>query len=59
MANNEEGFAIAFYNLGEGVLYDGSNQNNQFFGEVLKDGEVMRQLLVLCMHGVYRTLQGE
>jgi hypothetical protein len=31
-ANSEEDFAIAYYDCGEDVLYDGLNQNNKFFG---------------------------
>ena len=50
MANTEEDFAIAFYDLGEDVLYEGLNQNNQFFGEVLKDESLMRKHLDLYVH---------
>lgn len=57
MANNEEDFAIAYFDSGEDVLYDGLQQNNQFFGEVLKDDELMRRLLGLYVHDVYRTLR--
>ena len=56
-ANSEEDFAIAYFDSGEDVLYDGLQQNNQFFGEVLKDDELMRRLLGLYVHDVYRTLR--
>ncbi len=58
-ANGEEDFAIAYYDSGEDVLYDGLQQNNQFFGEVLKDNELMRRLLGLYVHDVYETLRSE
>ena len=57
MANSEDDFSIAYYDSGEDVLYDGLQQNNQFFGEVLKDDELMRRLLGLYVHDVYRTLR--
>ena len=59
MANTEEDFAIAYYDSGEDVLYEGLQQNNQFFGEVLKDDELMRRLLGLYVHDVYETLRDE
>ena len=58
-ANSEEDFAIAYYDRGEDVLYDGLNQNNKFFGEVLKDDDLMRRFLGLYVHDVYKTLRGE
>ena len=58
-ANSEEDFAIAYYDSGEDVLYDGLQQNNQFFGEVLKDDELMQRLLGLYVHDVYKTLREE
>ena len=57
MANSEEDFEIAYFDSGEDVLYDGLQQNNQFFGEVLKDDELMRRLLGLYVHDVYKTLR--
>ncbi|MBR0406256.1 MAG: hypothetical protein IJI68_13805 [Eggerthellaceae bacterium] len=38
-ANSEDDFAIAYFDAGEDVLYDGLQQNNAFFGEVLKDDD--------------------
>lgn len=58
-ANSEEDFAIAYFDRGEDVLYEGLNQNNQFFGEVLKDDDLMRRFLGLYLHDVYRTLRDE
>ena len=58
-ANSEVDFAIAYYDSGEDVLYDGLQQNNQFFGEVLKDDELMQRLLGLYVHDVYKTLREE
>ncbi|MDO4808017.1 MAG: DEAD/DEAH box helicase family protein [Coriobacteriales bacterium] len=58
-ANNEADFSIAYYDSGEDVLYDGLQQNNKFFGEVLKDEELMRRMLGLYVHDVYETLRGE
>ena len=55
-ANTEEDFAIAYYDKGEDVLYDGLTQNNRFFGEILKDDELMHKLLGLYVHDVYKTL---
>ncbi len=59
MANNEEDFAIAYFDKGEDVLYEGLNQNNRFFGEVLKDDELMRKFLGLYVHDVYKKLRNE
>ena len=59
LANSEEDFAIAYFDKGEDVLYEGLNQNNRFFGEVLKDDELMRKFLGLYVHDVYKTLRGE
>lgn len=59
LANNEEDFAIAYFDKGEDVLYEGLNQNNKFFGEVLKDDELMRKFLGLYVHDVYKKLRGE
>lgn len=58
-ANTEEDFAIAYFDKGEDVLYDGLNQNNQFFGEVLKDDELMHRFLGLYLHDVYKTLRSK
>ena len=57
--NSEEDFAIAYYDRGEDVLYEGLEQNNRFFGEVLKDDDLMRRFLGLYVHDVYETLRGE
>ena len=57
--NSEEDFAIAYYDRGEDVLYEGLEQNNKFFGEVLKDDDLMRRFLGLYVHDVYETLRGE
>ena len=57
MANSEEDFAIAYYDSGEDVLYEGLEQNNKFFGEVLKDDDLMRRFLGLYVHDVYETLR--
>lgn len=59
LANSEEDFAIAYFDKGEDVLYEGLNQNNRFFGEVLKDDELMRKFLGLYVHDVYKTLRDE
>lgn len=59
LANSEEDFAIAYFDKGEDVLYEGLNQNNRFFGEVLKDDELMRKFLGLYVHDVYKRLRGE
>ena len=59
LANNEEDFAIAYFDKGEDVLYEGLNQNNRFFGEVLKDDELLRKFLGLYVHDVYKKLRGE
>lgn len=58
-ANSEEDFAIAYYDRGEDVLYDGLNQNNQFFGELMRDDELMRRFLGMYVHDVYKQLRGE
>ena len=47
------------FDKGEDVLYDGLNQHNKFFGELLKDDKLMRQFLGLYIHDVYKTLRGE
>jgi hypothetical protein len=57
--NSEEDFAIAYYDRGEDVLYEGLEQNNKFFGEVLKDDDLMRRFLGLYVHDVYETLRGD
>ena len=57
--NSEEDFAIAYYDSGEDVLYEGLEQNNKFFGEVLKDDDLMRRFLGLYVHDVYETLRDE
>jgi type I restriction enzyme R subunit len=59
LANSEEDFAIAYFDKGEDVLYEGLNQNNRFFGEVLKDDELLRKFLGLYLHDVYKKLRGE
>lgn len=59
LANSEEDFAIAYFDKGEDVLYEGLNQNNRFFGEVLKDDELLRKFLGLYVHDVYKMLRGE
>ena len=41
------------------MLYDGLNQNNQFFGEVMKDEELMRRFLGMYVHDVYKQLRDE
>jgi len=58
-ANTEEDFAIAYYDSGEDVLYEGLQQNNMFYGEVLKDDELMRRFLGLYVHDVYESLRAE
>ena len=58
IANNEDDFAIAHFDKGEDVLYDGLNQHNKFFGELLNDDKLMRQFLGLYIHDVYKTLRG-
>lgn len=59
LANSEEDFAIAYFDKGEDVLYEGLNQNNKFFGEVLKDDELLHKFLGLYVHDVYKKLRGE
>lgn len=59
LANSEEDFAIAYFDKGEDVLYEGLNQNNKFFGEVLKDDELLNKFLGLYVHDVYKKLRGE
>ena len=59
LANSEEDFAIAYFDKGGDVLYERLNQNNRFFGEVLKDDELLRKFLGLYVHDVYKKLRGE
>ena len=59
LANSEEDFTIAYFDKGEDVLYEGLNQNNKFFGEVLKDDELLHEFLGLYVHDVYKKLRGE
>ena len=58
-ANSEEDFSIAYFDRGEDVLYEGLNQNNQFFGELMRDDELMRRFLGMYVHDVYKQLRGE
>lgn len=59
LANSEEDFEIAYFDAGEDVLYKGLNQNNQFFGEILKDEVLLRKFLGLYVHDIYKTLRKE
>lgn len=59
LANSEEDFAIAYFDKGEDVLYEGLNQNNKFFGEVLKDDHLLHMFLGLYVHDVYKKLRGD
>ena len=56
-ANSEDDFAIAYFDAGEDVLYDGLQQNNAFFGEVLKDDDLIKRVLGVFVHDVYESLR--
>ena len=59
LANSEEEFEIAYFDTGEDVLYEGLNQNNKFFGEILKDDDLMRRFLGLYVRDIYKTFREE
>lgn len=57
-ANNEEDFALAYYDKAEGALYKGLSQNKELYGQLMKDDELMRRVLGVFVHEVYGELHG-
>ena len=57
-ANSEQDFELAYFARAEDALYDGLAQNKEFYGQLMRDDDLMRRVLGIFVHEVYRELHG-
>lgn len=57
-ANSEQDFELAYFDRAEDALYDGLAQNKELYGQLMRDDDLMRRVLGIFVHEVYRELHG-